>query len=130
MNAELNIDNARLELVTCEARAKQLRKLVEEWDSLQRSYDALFNPLQTSAPVARGLADTVRDIIAGSSGEVFRTGQIRSLLAGRGFNTKPRNFGSSLSTTLTRLGSGGFITIEIDNDGNRTYKRKMPEMAK
>lgn len=130
MNTDtFNIDNARLDLVACEARAKELRKLIEQWDLIQTRYESLFNPLQTSACPAPGLADTVRDIIAGSPGNVFNTGQLRQLLAGRGFNTKPRNFGSSLSTTLTRLGNDGFIAIESDTDGNRTYKRKMPETA-
>ena len=127
MNDTFNIDNARLELVTCEARAKQLRKLVEEWESLQKRYEAIFDPLQTSARPAPGLADTVLDLIAGSPDTVFTTAQLRQLLAGRGFNVRPRNFGSSLSTTLTRLGNSGFVIIGSDADGNRTYKRKMPD---
>jgi hypothetical protein len=44
MNANIDIEKARLELV-----AKQLRKLMKELDSLLRGNNSLSEPLQTSA---------------------------------------------------------------------------------
>jgi len=42
-------DKARLGLVACEARAKQLKKLVEEYDFHKGQFDSLYTPLHTSA---------------------------------------------------------------------------------
>jgi hypothetical protein len=119
----VNLNAVRSELANCEARANALRLLVRRAEAVQGRFDALTGGL----PLPRyqnGLTDAVRAIIEAAPDEIFATVKIRLILKNQGYDTKQRNFGSSLSTVLTRLGRAGFITITTDEHGARTYKRK------
>ena len=124
------LDDARAELVAQELRCREIQRAITNLEAAERRLNPSGNQPngQNGTAPATGLTDAVRNIIAAEPEQVFCTARIREILETRGFDTRPRVFGSALSTVLTRLGKKDFIIITTDGKGNRTYKRK-PEMA-
>jgi hypothetical protein len=129
-NAEkmhMNVDNdlilARTELLNCQSRAKQILALIQQGERFQLRFNTLIGGAPVPLP-RTGITEAIREIIDASPRELFTTSQIRLILKDRDFDTTPRNFRSSLSTALTRLGRIGFITVKKDNEGLRTFQKK------
>jgi hypothetical protein len=125
-NEFFDLDLAERELENVRAHERSLSKLVEH----ARSYRARFSagpgtPKVEDRPKPKlGLTRAVMDIIDGLPQETFTTARIRRILKSSGVDVERPNFGSSLSTTLTRLGAIEFVTIGQNDEGRRTYQRK------
>src|SRR5208282_5457705 len=123
MKLEEHLNEARTELANCRLRVQNISLLIEQGERWGQRFESLVK----GVPVPlhrRGLTSTIRGIIDGSPSETFTTAKIRLILKDQGFDTASRNFHSSLSTALTRLGELGFITIAKDDAGIRVYQRK------
>ena len=123
------LDQAKNRLAESEIRTRELRGIVQSLESAQKR----FNALQTGGSLLRaprmpalGLTRSVVEIFQTSPTETFTPSQIRKKLIALGVDTKPRTFGSSLSTLLTRLGARGIITINREGDA-RTFQWRQPE---
>lgn len=123
VNIEEYLNEARTELENSRLRVQNLRLLVEQGERWCQRFETLVKGVPV--PVHRkGITDAVREVFNASPGESFNTAKVHEALRGQNFDTNKRNFHSSLSTTLTRLGASGFISITTDEAGIRVYRKK------
>jgi hypothetical protein len=123
VNVEEHLNEARSELANCQLRVQQLRALVQQGERWQGRFNALISG--ATAPLHRkGITEAIKAVIEAAPGESFTTTKIRVVLQSQDFDTGDRNFHSSLSTALTRLGRAGFISITKDDAGIRVYQKK------
>jgi hypothetical protein len=124
MNYDIvNLNAVRSELANSELQVKALRGLVEQLEACQKRFNSIIEGIPVPT-YKNGVTGNVRGIFDSEPSREFTTTQIRLILKDQGVDTKPRNFNSSLSTTLTRLGRAGFVTVSTNAEGTRVFKRK------
>lgn len=119
------LEEANAELVASELRCREIRQGIANLEAAQqRLTPASERPNgQNGTGHFVGLTDAVRHVFDAEPAQIFCTARIREILEKQGLDTRPRVFGSALSTILTRLGKNGFITITTNADGKRDYRR-------